>query len=306
MRFELSEQESPVSETLCSLVIVNRLPETAGYNIVYFAVGVGLATSQPIPAVLQHLTGLSVLFFAMMVSKMQASIADALHDYEVDKENPEKSYIAMSVEILGEKNLLSLLVIELAVGLSLWGWVAFSSGNLIFLLMGLLLTLSGFTYSYPPRIKERGFLNHLVTTGVDVFCVILPVSLLLGFSFDDQARLLLVAVFLYILSYHIVHQAADTYFDRQSGLSTFTQQIGAGPSVILAAVLTALGAIIAWWGGYYVAFIGLGMGGIAYGVLFYQIVGKSERDQSLSVSHWFSVSLWATYLNGVVALDLLL
>lgn len=121
MRFELSEQESPVSETLCSLVIVNRLPETAGYNIAYFAVGVGLATSQPIPAVLQHLTGLSVLFFAMMVSKMQASIADALHDYEVDKENPEKSYIAMSVEILGEKNLLSLLVIELAVGLSLWG-----------------------------------------------------------------------------------------------------------------------------------------------------------------------------------------
>jgi len=306
MEFELSKQERPVSGRLCSLLIVNRLPETVGYNIVYFAVGVGLATSHPIPAILRYLTGLSVLFFAMMISKMQASIADALHDYEIDKANPEKSYITMSVEILGEKNLFSLLVIELAVGLSLWGWIAFSSGNLIFLLMGLLLTLSGFTYSYPPRIKERGFLNHLVTTGVDVVCAILPVSLLLGASFGDQTGLLLVAVFLYILGYHIIHQASDTYFDRQSGLSTFTQQIGVEASVILAAVLTTLAAIIAWWCEYHVAFVGLGVGSIAYGVLFSHIAGKSEKDQSLAVSHWFSVSLWATCLNGVVAIDLFL
>jgi len=295
-----------ISQKTRGLAQVNRLPETISYNIIYAVIGINIATDQPISAIQAYVNHLVIIFVAMMMSKMQASVADALHDYRVDKENPEKSYIARSVQILGENNLYSLLAVELTVGLSLWGWLTFGTDKPIFLLMGALVAIFGFVYSYPPRIKELGFLNHIVTTGVDVFCAILPVSLLIGLRFNQETYFLLAAIFLYILGYHIAHQAADTYFDRQSGLSTFTQQIGVGRSILLSAATTIVAAIFTWLGGYPISTIGLGIGGLAYGLLLWQIVGKSEKEKSLTVSRWFSISLWATYLNGVVAVGLLL
>ncbi|MGQ3413705.1 UbiA family prenyltransferase [Natrinema sp. LN54] len=295
-----------IYQNLKSFLVVNRLPETIGYNIIYIAIGIGLVSDHPISAVQTYSSYLFVLFTAMMVSKMQASVADALHDYKIDKENPEKSYIAESVRTLGERNLYSLLVVELTVGLSLWGWLAFRTEKLSFLLMGAIVGVFGFTYSYPPRIKERGFLNHIVTTGVDVICAILPVSHLMGLIFNRGTNLLILSVLFYILGYHIAHQAADTYFDRKSGLSTFTQQIGVSESILLSGVSTITAGIFTWIAGYSIASLGLGIGGLAYVFLFYQIMGKSEKEQSLIVARWFSVSLWATYLNGVLALDLLL
>ena len=159
-------------------VTTNRLPETIGYNLAYLGVGIGLVTtSHTFISVGSNWDALAVGFLAAMLSKMQASVADAIHDRDLDRENPEKSRLPTALDRLGSERALTILVAELIGGIALWGWIAVSMHAPICLGFGATMCLLGFICTYPPRIKERGLLNHLTTTVVDVGCIAVFVSL---------------------------------------------------------------------------------------------------------------------------------
>lgn len=295
-----------LAQTLRAALTINRIPQTLGYNLAYFAIGIGLAPTPPLD-IFKH-TGLliTILFFAVMLSKMQASIADALHDQELDAENPDKLFIANSITHIGDEAAYTLLVVEIILGLVLWSWLTHLTNSLLYLICGTAITLFGFLYSYPPRIKERGIFNHITTTTVDVIGVIVPIAILVNASLSREVWMILIAIFAYTFAYHVLHQAGDTYYDRQYGVSTFTQTVGVLRSVQLATVLSFVAGLILLWQEYLVGSIVLLATSGGYWILSRQLKGLSEREQSDYVSKWFNIKWVAILLNGGVAVSLLL
>lgn len=289
-----------------AVLTVNRIPETVGYNVAYFALGTSLAMNAGwIGELHEHALPLTVLFAAVMLSKMQASVADAIHDHRLDELNPEKSYIAAAVHRIGSDFAHTVLVGELIGALCLWGWLSLYSGTSHYFLVGGVITFVGFVYSYPPRLKERGVLNHFATTGVDVLCVLLPFTLLVGMPQQVPVVLTLGTVFLYVFAYHVMHQAGDTFYDRDYGVSTFTQSLGVPRSVLLASVLTLLAGAMAIGQSHLLAGVVLVATGLGYGLLSLNIRWLTEREQSDYVSRWFNIRWVATGLNGIITISLL-
>ena len=292
---------SSIREYVWSLWIVNRYEALLAYNVGYFcivaAVGlyVGLDTS--------WLPLFGVLFGAVITMKSQASIADALHDYEADRANPEKSYVSRSVDAIGEEAARTLLVSQLLLSMFLWGYLTHATADPFYLAAGAVACFFGYTYSYPPRFKERGFLNHLVTSGVDVTCVLLPgLVLLTGESLATFLPILLV-VFWYSLAFHVMHQAGDTYRDRQASMSTFTGSVGVSNAVLASAAFLALAAAVAAYARYpLIATVCIGYG--AYFLFVYRWSrGEPSKRKSKIVSRAFSVARCASVLNVAFALD---
>ncbi|MFW5934907.1 MAG: hypothetical protein ACOCQL_03545 [Halolamina sp.] len=116
---------------------------------------------------------------ATMLAKFQASVADAIHDLAVDASNPEKNRIAAATETLGRRRAWLLLGGYLLLALALYAVVAVAAGAWVFG-GGVGVVVLGFAYSYPPRFKERGVWNHVVTTGVDAGLLVLPVAVLVA------------------------------------------------------------------------------------------------------------------------------
>ncbi|MFC4359267.1 UbiA family prenyltransferase [Halobium salinum] len=300
-----SNDEFATIQTLRALFDINRLSETLGYNVTYFAVGLGLAP-YPLDALDEHFFSIGVIFTAVMLSKMQASIADALHDQDLDSQNPEKSYIAKAVAHLGRDTAFTLLVSEITLGLVLWSWLTGTTGTFLYIACGATMTFLGFIYSYPPRVKERGVFNHITTTGVDVACVVLPVAILSGTPLTLELALTLTAIICYTFAYHVLHQAGDTFYDREYGLSTFTQTLGIPRSILLASVFTLFASLLVFNQGYFTGGVLLLVVTGWYGQLYRLINGQSELEQSDYVSRWFHIGWVATCLNGGLAVSLLL
>lgn len=225
-----------------AFVKINRLPTTLWYNVAYFLIGGALAGAQ----IRTDRLDLAVAFVcATFLVKMQASIADAIHDQQADAANPGKSSIARAVMVLGGRVSWSLLVFELVVALGLFGYVAVRTGDLVFLVVGMVFALLGFGYSYPPRLKERGVVNHVVTTGTDVGFVVLAFAYLLSGSLTTRAYVVAGVIFLYTFAYHLMHQAADTYYDVEAGIETFSTRAGAPRTIAVAGLFTAFASGIA-------------------------------------------------------------
>lgn len=296
---------SPVTQTLHVFSTINRLPETIGYNLAYFAIGVGLAP-HPWTTFDEYLLPVGVLFAAVMLSKMQASVADALHDRDLDAQNPGKSNIANAVNYLGEDAAHTLLVSEITLALALWSWLTYTTESLAYVLCGALVTVLGFVYSYPPRLKERGVFNHLATTGVDVAGVVLPVAMLAGATLTVGLELTLAAIFCYTFAYHILHQAADTFYDREYGVSTFTQQLGVSRSVLLASTCTLLAGVLVLQQGHLGETVLIAVVATGYWWLYRSVKGRPEVEQSDFISRWFNIGWVASLLNGGLAASLLL
>ncbi|WP_212750813.1 UbiA family prenyltransferase [Haloterrigena sp. H1] len=293
-----------MAQTLHDILVINRIPETIGYNIAYFAIGIGL-TSLPTAIVIEeHALPLVVLFAAVMLSKMSASIADALHDQDLDAENPEKSFIANAIAHLGSDTAYTMLVGEVVAALIFWSWLAHSTGTLFYVVCGAAVTFLGFIYSYPPRLKERGVLNHLTTTGVDIAGVVLPVAVLSGTTLTVESVATLAAVFCYTFAYHVMHQAGDTFYDREYGVSTFTQTLGVAESVVFASALTVFAGLLVLVQRYIGGSMLLLLVGGGYWLLYRQLNGQTLREQSDYVSRWFHIGWVATFLNGGLAISL--
>lgn len=296
----------PATRTLHAILIINRVPEMLGYNIAYFAIGLGLTSLPPSIALEQYGLSFGILFVAVMLSKMQASIADALHDQHLDAENPGKSYIANAVIHIESDTAYTLLMAEVVLALALWSWLTHITGSLLYVVCGATMTLLGFIYSYPPRIKERGVFNHLTTTGVDIAGVVLPVAILLRATPTVELVLTLAAVFCYTFAYHLLHQAGDTFYDREYGISTFTQTLGVSRSVLLASVLTLFAGLLVLRLRHFGAGVLLLLVGGCYWLFYRQFEELSEREQSDLLSRWFHIGWVASGLNGGLAVSLLL
>lgn len=292
---------------LQDFITINRIPETIGYNLAYLLIAIGLENKlMDVGSVISNWRILVVGFFGVMFLKMQASIADAIHDHDLDQENPKKSRIPAAVDRIGVSFSHTLFVMELIATLVLWGWVAVMTQSMLVLCLGAVISGIGFIYTYPPRLKEKGIFNHVSTTSVDIGCVVFLFSLLGGEIVDIEGYAFLSVVFLYIFAYHVAHQAADTYYDRKYGISTFTQAIGVTNSMLLAAVLTAVASVVSV---YYISFLTgtvLLFSTLGYSCICIHVRGVREKIQSDRVSRWFSIGLWATIQNSAVAIDLLL
>lgn len=289
--------------TLGMIWRINRFDGLLGLNIGYLLIILALSRS---PAVVwEQLPLVGVFFGAVLLMKAQASVADALHDYSADSENPHKSHVANRVDEVGESYAMVLLVGQFGLSLVLWWVLTWVTGDPFFFIVGAVSNFLGFTYSYPPRFKEWGFVNHVVTSSVDVFCVVVPGTLLLV---DDIGLLeigVFSIVFIYSFAYHIMHQAGDTYYDRMSGMETFTQKLGVSDSVFASLVLGAAAVFSAFCLGLFV--VGAGVAAFATHLyrIYDKIIGKNERNQSDIVSNQFRIAIWATGLNVLTAFNVL-
>jgi len=284
------------------MLIINRLPATLGYNLGYFLVGLALAW-QALPAPIDVVAWFGV---GVMLAKMQASVADAIHDRAVDAINPAKSRIAQSVDRIGRKRAWSLVIAEVVGAMFAFGVVAVRTGERFFFLLGGSFTLLGFVYSYPPRLKERGVVNHIVTTGADVCFVVLPVPYLLVGTLTEDALVAGAIIALYSFAYHVVHQAADVYYDRQQEIASYARSLGVPRSLALATGLTVAAGALTLALGYLLAALVLLAVGARYVTLFHQVRGRSLQRQSEIVSSGFNIAWAATALNLATGLSILL
>jgi len=301
-----STGESPVERVwrlVTAVLIINRLTATFGYNLGYFLIGVAIAFPTLPAASLDIVAWFGV---GVMLAKMQASVADAIHDRAVDATNPAKSSIARSVDRIGQNRAWSLLIAEVVGAMVAFSVVAMRTGDQLFFALGAALTLLGFVYSYPPRLKERGVVNHVVTTGVDVCFVVLPVPYLLVGTLTTRALVIGAVITLYSFAYHVVHQAADVYYDRQQGIASYARSLGAPRSLALATALMTTAGAVAVASGFYLAALALLAVTAHYASLYRRVRGRSLQRQSEIISSGFNIAWVATALNVATGLSVLL
>lgn len=290
-----------LTEGLHAFWIINRFEALLAYNVGYFLIIA--AIPQSLDVVMARLDLLVVYFVAVVLMKGHASIADAIHDYSLDEENPQKSYVPRSVDFFGKSNAWTLLVVQILVSIFFYGYLTYVTGSLVYLLAGVVLAFFGFTYSYPPRFKEQGVYNHLMTSTVDVVCLLLPGALLLTGGIPTEIVAVVAIVFLYSFAYHVLHQAGDTYYDRKTGIDTFTQTIGVANSLLLSVALVVVAMLIAV---VFDLFL-IGLVTLAYGahflVLYLRAHERDEQQQSDIVSEGFKISRCATLLNVTLAVN---
>lgn len=285
---------------------VTRLRATTWYNLAYVALGTGLGalTSSPAAVTAGDVPLLLVTYaVAVLLVKGSASVADAVHERAVDADNPAKDRIARAVDRLGVERCWSLFVAELVVGLTLTGVLALEIGEAWPLVIGAATALLGFGYSYPPRLKERGLSNHVVTTGVDVGAVVLPLAVLVAGELSRPALVTGGVVFAYTFGYHLAHQAADAHYDRETGLETFATRVGVAPTLAAAAVSTAAAAGFALALGYPLATLAALVVAGWYTAMYRRVRGLSMEAGTDLLAARFDVTRAATALNGVTALS---
>lgn len=283
-----------------AVAVVSRLSATVGYNAASVLLGIGLGVrvgGMPSSPTLWLAVGYAL---ATMFAKLQASVADAIHDRAADATNPEKNAIAAAVTALGLRRAWLLFGGYLVASLALYAVVAALAGGWV-LAAGVAVVVLGFTYSYPPRFKERGVWNHVVTTGVDAGLLVLPVAVLVGGRVAPTAVVAVSVVACYSFGYHVLHQAADTYFDRQAGIETFTTEVGVADAVAVGAVATGAGAGFALALGYLLAAVVLGGVAAFYVDLFYSVQEADPEAATRELADRFSVAWVATLSNGALA-----
>ncbi|MBP1988213.1 UbiA family prenyltransferase [Halolamina salifodinae] len=289
-----------VRQQIHAMAVVSRLSATIGYNVASVLLGVGIGVrvgGLPIGVTAWVAAGYAV---ATMLAKLQASVADAIHDRAADATNPGKNVIAAAVVTLGVRRAWALLAGYLVAALALYAAVAVVAGTWV-LLAGVAVIVFGFTYSYPPRFKERGVWNHVVTTGADAGLLVLPIAALVGGRLTPSIVLAVGVVACYSFGYHVIHQAADVYFDRQAGISTFATAIGVDTTVAVAAVATGAATGFAFALGYVLAAVVLGCLTAFYVDLFYSIQRVDPETASRELTDRFSIAWVATLANGALA-----
>ncbi|RRJ34082.1 UbiA family prenyltransferase [Halocatena pleomorpha] len=274
--------------------IINRFPSLLAYNVGYLLIIIGISHR---PAVMGRALEIAIFFFAVIFMKAHASIADAIHDYPIDRMNPEKSYVPDSVDTIGKKNARTLMIVELLLGLWLWGYLSYLTGDPLYVTIGAISSFFGYTYSYPPRFKEQGAINHLVTSAVDVLCILLPGIVLLSQKLTTVSIVLLGVVFLYSYSYHIMYQIGDTYYDRKSGISTFTQRLGVANSLLVSLGLLAVAAAVSLIINYILLTVVLLFFAVNFTRIYIRACEMGEQRQSDFVSSSFDISRCATVIN---------
>lgn len=292
-------------ELFRALATVNRLQATVGYNAAYVAIAVGLGvltTTTPASDLGPWLRLAVVYAVATMLAKMQASVADVIHDAAVDAVNPVKSTLSTSLERLGTRRAWSVLAVETVAALVLAGIVAVEIDAVWPVLAAGSVVVLGFVYSFPPRLKERDVLNHVTTTAVDVFCLLVPVAYLVGRALTPVFVVVGSVVFCYTFAYHIVHQAADTYYDRQAGVQTYTTRVGVERSLVVAAGFAAVAAGLAVALGFPIATVGALWTVALYVRVYAAVQGRDEKAQTDAVAARFDIARVATLSNVVTAL----
>lgn len=297
----MPRREYGSAELLHALAAVNRVRATIGYNAAMVALAVGIgALISPRGSVVAGLIPAGLYATGGVLLKLHASVADAIHDRGVDAANPEKSTIAIAVSVIGVESAWTILMVELVVGMTVVGAAAILAKNWL-LPAGAAIAVFGFTYSFPPRTKERGIWNHVVTTGVDVGLVVLPVAAVVGDGLTPKAAIVVTVVWCYSFGYHVMHQAADVHYDRLSGLQTFATDLGIEHAIAVAAVATATAAGLALALGYPLAALATGAVTAYYVVLCRAVVDSSPREACRLLSESFSIAWVASLLNGVLA-----
>ena len=112
-------------------------------------------------------------------------------------------------------------------------------------------------------------------------------------------------VALYAFAYHVVHQAADVYYDGQVGVATFARSFGAPRTVALAAWLSAAAAGLGAAAGYYLAALALVVVTAHYATLYRRVVDTSVERQSTVIAARFDIGVVASVLNLAMAVSVL-
>lgn len=286
---------------LRALATINRLRPTIGYTAASVALAVGIgALVAPAGLVTRRLCPAGLYALGAILLKLQASIADAIHDRTVDAANPEKSAVATAVMTVGGRRAWTLLVVELVVGMVLVGAAAILAAGWL-LPAGAIVAVSGFVYSYPPRVKERGVWNHVLTTGVDAGLLVLPVAVVVGGGLTAKVVVVVGIMVCYSFGYHVMHQAADVYYDRVSGVETFATARGVANAVTVATGATAAATGLALALRYPLAALAMASVTGYYLWLYTVVVEASTREACSVLSRRFNIAWIASLLNGSLA-----
>lgn len=281
-----------------ALWLICRFETLIGYNLAYFGIIIALVLISGNRSDLldPYQVLILILFFASVISaKSQASIADTLCDYNNDKDNPSKSYVSNALETFGFTRSKIAMYINLGGSLLLASIISILIGKpLIFVLIAI-FNILGYCYSYRPRIKERGIWNIIVTSAVDVFCIVFAGYYLIITNVSEPVFILLAIIFLYSSSFHIMHMTGDIYEDRRSGTRTYASNLGTRSSLLISGFL-ALGAVPLSFN--FPIFMPIL---IIYATKIFYLNNKVkffdvEKQGKLISSQW-STGFWATFLN---------
>lgn len=245
---------------------------------------------------------LSLFFISVLLAHGQINITNSLWDYPYDRNNALKRHLPASVDAFGKENckILALVmsavsaVISLAVGILYGKWVLPVSN--------LTLNLVGFFYSRPPRLKERGFLGLITTSGAETFGVVLTGMMIFVPEIAPLTIRAVAIIFLYTLTIHAMHQAADATPDMEMGVRTFATVHGASQSVALSAILSLLYLTLSIFDFPLVSIAAL-FKTVFLIWLYQKISGLPIKNQGTEVASRWNTRRWSMTLNLAVPLD---
>jgi 4-hydroxybenzoate polyprenyltransferase len=197
-----------------------------------------------------HVVEALIIFMLLFFSGF---IINALTDVEVDSKY--KTYISNSVKILGEKTLIKLIIVHVALSLLLTLHLSIVYNNYWLLMWVSIATFFGLAYSIKPfHFKVKGPLQFSLM----IFSIIM-VSLVYYVIGGMPSAPVLFVFLSFIIVHHgieLVNQTQDYLDDKKTGLQTPAVRWGITDTLIASFIITLVGLGLGLVGFYYL-FIGL-------------------------------------------------
>lgn len=231
---------------------------------------------------------LVVLSFSIInLSSAIGAQINTISDYALDLKDARKRQLVQALDSFGQKQLKTILIIELILTLILVSLFMTFQGKLILLLMWMVGVSLGYAYSAPPiRLKSRSW---VAPVSLILVLAVLPVLFAYyAFTFEINLFFLLSLMGLALTVYAVIipTEIRDYFVDKAMNIETMTVSLGLAKASLLGIVLLAVGAIftgtaflLEWaYGGHLWLSIFL----LAMSVVVLFVLGKFKKLYSLS------------------------
>jgi 1,4-dihydroxy-2-naphthoate octaprenyltransferase len=205
----------------------------------------GLAWGANPPLSLINGAILVVLSFSIInLSSAIGAQINTISDYALDLKDARKRQLVQALDSFGQKQLKTILIIELILTLILVSLFMTFQGKPILLLMWMVGVSLGYAYSAPPiRLKSRSW---VAPVSLILVLAVLPV-LFAYYAFTVEINLFfllsLIGLALTVYAVIIPTEIRDYFGDKAMNIETMTVSLGLAKASLLGIVLLAVGSI---------------------------------------------------------------
>lgn len=191
-------------------------------------------------------TILVVLSFSIInLSSAIGAQINTLSDYALDLKDARKRQLVQALDSFGQKQLKTLLIIELILTLVLVSLFMTFQGKPILLLMWIVGIFLGYAYSAPPiRLKSRSWVAPVSL--IFVLAVLPVLFAYYAFTFEISLFFLLSLIGLALTVYAVIipTEIRDYFGDKAMNIETMTVRLGLVKAPLVGIVLLTVGAIL--------------------------------------------------------------